>query len=71
MENQKYFKKVLKDFDKELKALQTAKSTEMVSVHERAIRPIFIELQLAVPRLGEDIFKASRERRRELSEGKK
>ena len=70
MENQKYFKSVLKDFDKELKAIQKAKSSEEISTHERAIRPIFAELQLAVPRLGNDIMKASRQRRRELAEEK-
>lgn len=70
MENQKYFKKVLKDFDKELKEIQKAKSSEAISVHERAIRPLFIELQLAVPRLGNDIRVAAKQRRREIAEGK-
>lgn len=66
-DNEKYFKTVLKDFDKEMKALKAAKNPADISYHERAIRPLFIEMQLALPRIEEDIIQASRSRRRELS----
>lgn len=70
MEDLKYFKKVLKDFEKEIKEIQKAKSSEMVSAHSRAARPLFVELQLAVPRLGNTIVETSRTRKKELAEGR-
>lgn len=70
MEDLKYFKKVLKDFEKEIKEMQKANTSELVSAHSRAAHPLFVELQLAIPRLGNTIVEISRERRRELSEGK-
>lgn len=70
MEREKYLKEVLKSFDAEMKGIKTAKNPGDVSYHERKIRPLLIELQLAVPMLDEDIVKASRQRRRELVEGK-
>lgn len=70
MEDLKYFKKVLKDFEKEIKEIQKSKSSEMVSTHSRLARPLFVELQLAVPRLGNTIVETSRVRKKELAEGK-
>ena len=66
----KYFKKVLKDFEKEIKEIQKANTSELVSAHSRAAHPLFVELQLAVPRLGNTIVEASRDRRRKLAEEK-
>ena len=40
MEDLKYFKKVLKDFEKEIKEMQKAKTSELVSAHSRARRGI-------------------------------
>lgn len=70
MEDLKYFKKVLKDFEKEIKEIQKANTSELVSAHSRAAHPLFVELQLAVPRLGNTIVEASRDRRRKLTEEK-
>lgn len=70
MEDLKYFKKVLKDFEKEIKEIQKANTSELVSAHSRAAHPLFVELQLAVPRLGNTIVEASRDRRRKLAEEK-
>ena len=69
MEAEKYFKKVLKDFDKELDSIRKAKNPGDISYHERAIRPLFIELQLALPRIETDIIDSARQRRRELTQG--
>ena len=68
MEREKYFKQVLKDFDKELYAIKKATSPNDISYHERMIRPLFIEMQLALPRIEDDIIKASRDRRRQLAQ---
>lgn len=68
MEREKYFKQVLKDFDKELNAIKKATNPNDISYHERMIRPLFIEMQLALPRIEDDIIKASRDRRRQLAQ---
>lgn len=70
MENEKYFKEILKRFDKQVKVLKSAKTPNDISTCEREIAPIMNELQMALPRLGDDIFKAARDRRKELLEGK-
>lgn len=69
MEHEKYFKQVLKDFDKELKAIKEANNTDDISYHERKIRPLFIELQLALPRIEADMLEASRIRRKQILRG--
>ena len=44
MENEKYFKEILKRFDKQVKALKSAKTPNDVSTCEREIAPIMNEL---------------------------
>lgn len=69
MKNEKYFKSVLKAFDSEIKAIKKATTTDEVTVHERRVMPLLTELQLAVPRLGEDVRDTVAERRKELKNG--
>ena len=68
MEKEKYLKEVLKAFDAEIKGIKEAKNPGDISYHERKIRPLLIELSLAVPMLEQDIIALSRQRRRELIE---
>lgn len=68
MEKEKYLKDVLKAFDAEIKGIKNAKNPGDISYHERKIRPLLIELSLAVPMLEQDIVALTRQRRRELSE---
>ena len=68
MEREKYLKDVLKAYDAEIKGIKNAKNPGDVSYHERKIRPLLIELSLAVPMLEQDIVALTRQRRRELSE---
>lgn len=68
MENEKYLKQIIKDFDKEIKAIKASKSTHEIADHQRAISPILIEMQLAVPRLGDDVHKLTREVRAKIAE---
>lgn len=70
MKNEKYFKEVLKRYDKKMKELKTAQNTSEVSHLERELMPLLTELQMALPRLGEDIFQTARDRRKEILEGK-
>lgn len=69
MENEKYFKSLLKAFDAEIKAIKKATTTNEVTVHERKIIPLMNELQLALPRLGNDAHDMGVKRRKELSSG--
>lgn len=69
MEKEKYLKDVLRAFDAEIKGIKEAKNPGDISYHERKIRPLLIELSLAVPMLEQDIIALSRQRRRELAEG--
>ena len=69
MDEYKYFKKIVSDFDKEIKAIQKAKNPDIISVHERSVLPILKEIQLAAPRLSNAVYKVSRQRRKEISRG--
>lgn len=66
MEREEYFKRVLKDFDATLDAIRNAKNLDEISENERKIRPLFIELQLALPMVENDILKVCQRRREEL-----
>lgn len=69
MENVKHFKAVLKGFDAEMKKMQKATTPQAVSDSERMLTKIVTEMQLVVPRFGEDVFAESRKRRNELLKG--
>lgn len=66
MENEKYFKSLLKKFDAEIKKMKAATTPNEVSYHERQALPLLTEMQLALPRLGNDLQAESRHRRSEL-----
>lgn len=68
MENEKYLKQIIKDFDKEMKAIKGAKNMDEVTEHQRALRPLLVEMQLAIPRLGDDVHKLARKTRQKLAE---
>lgn len=70
MKNEKYFKTVFKAFGAEIKAIKKATTTTEVTVHERKIMPLLTEMQLAIPRLGEDVRDVVAERRKELKNGR-
>jgi hypothetical protein len=66
MENLTYIKGVLERFEKLIDNVNNAKSSFDISEAERELGPIMKDLQLAVPRLGNDVAKLVRERRAEL-----
>lgn len=70
MKNEKYFKDVLRRYDKQVKELKAAKSPNEISRCERMLFPLLTEMQMALPRLGDDIFQLCRDRRKEILEGK-
>ena len=66
MENLEYIKGIIKRFDEQVANVKKAKTGEEISEAERELVPIMKDLQLAIPRLGNDISKLTRERRAEL-----
>lgn len=70
MENEKYLKSLLKRYDAEIKSIKTATTTSEISVHERRIMPLMNEMQLALPRLGNDAHDEAVKRRKELNSGR-
>jgi hypothetical protein len=66
MENLTYIKGVLERFERLIDNVNNAKSSFDISEAERELGPIMKDLQLAVPRLGNDVAKLVRERRAEL-----
>lgn len=66
MENLDYIKGVIKRFEKQVDAIKKAETSNEISEAERELVPIMKDLQLAIPRLGNDITKLTRERRMEL-----
>ena len=66
MENLDYIKSIIKRFEKQVDAINKAKTSNEISEAERELVPIMKDLQLAIPRLGNDITKLTRDRRMEL-----
>lgn len=66
MENLDYIKGILERFEKQVDIIKKAKTGNEISEAERELVPIMKDLQLAIPRLGDDVYKLSRERRVEI-----
>lgn len=66
MENLDYIKGVIKRFEAQVDAIKKAETSNQISEAERELVPIMKDLQLAIPRLGNDITKLARERRMEI-----
>lgn len=66
MENLDYIKGVIKRFEAQVDAIKKAETNNQISEAERELVPIMKDLQLAIPRLGNDITRLTRERRMEI-----
>ena len=66
MENLDYIKGVIRRFEAQVNAIKKAETSNQISEAERELVPIMKDLQLAIPRLGNDITKLTRERRLEI-----
>ena len=66
MENLEYVKGVIARFEKQVDNINKAKTSEEISEAERELVPIMKDLQLAIPRLANDITRLTRDRRAEL-----
>lgn len=65
-----YVKSLMTRIEKGVKAIEKAEIPREISEQERLIQPVLNELQMAAPRVWNDVSKASIERRREILEGK-
>ncbi len=70
MENLKYLKTLIKRIEDSGKVIAKAETSAEVSEQERLIHPVLKEMQMVTPRVWDDYIKATRDRRREISEGK-
>lgn len=70
MENLEYLKKLIKRIEDSVKIIKKAESPDQISEQERLIQPVLKEMQMATPRVWDDYIRATRDRRREITEGK-
>lgn len=61
-----YVKDLLKRVDAQFAAIKKASTPQEVSEQERLMFPVLKELQMAVPRIGDELMRASRDRRQEI-----
>lgn len=67
--NLEYVKELIKRYENSIKTIKNATDPADISEQERQIAPVLRELQMAVPRICDDLVKISRKRRQEISEG--
>lgn len=70
MENLEYLKKLIKRIEDSVKIVKKAESPDQISEQERLIHPVLKEMQMVTPMVWDDYIRATRDRRREISEGK-
>lgn len=70
MENLEYLKKLIKRTEDSVKIVKKAESPDQISEQERLIHPVLKEMQMVTPRVWDDYIRATRDRRREIAEGK-
>lgn len=70
MENIEYLKKLIKRIEDSVKIVKKAESPDQISEQERLTHPLLKEMQMVTPRVWDDYIRATRDRRREIAEGK-
>lgn len=66
MENLDYIKGVIKRFEAQVDVIKKAETSNQISEAERELVPIMKDLQLAIPRLANDITRLTSDRRMEI-----
>lgn len=61
-----YTKELIKRIEASLKKVKAAETPGDVSAQERAFYPVLREIQLVVPRIGDEFMRAGRKRRQEI-----
>ena len=70
MENLEYLKGLIKRIEDSVKAVKKAESPDQISEQERLTHPVLKEMQMVTPRVWDDYIRVTRDRRREITEGK-
>lgn len=70
MENIEYLKNLIKRIEDSVKIVKKAESPDQISEQERLTHPVLKEMQMVTPRVWDDYIRATRDRRREIAEGK-
>lgn len=70
MENLEYLKGLIKRIEDSVKAIKKAESPDQISEQERLSHPVLKEMQMVTPRVWDDYIRVTRDRRREIAEGK-
>lgn len=70
MENLKYLEDLIKRVKDSVKAVEKAESPDQISEQERLAHPVLKEMQMVTPRVWDDYIRVTRDRRREIAEGK-
>lgn len=66
----KYIKDILGRFEKALDNIESSEMPSEISKMEMECMRVINELQMAIPRIGNDLSATSRKRRQEIAEGK-
>jgi len=69
MQNIEHFDEIYAAFKTELEKLQESNNPQIISSQERMLWKLMIELRMTLPRLQNDVMKASRKRRNEIARG--
>jgi hypothetical protein len=70
MENLEYLKGLIKRIEDSVKIVKKAESPDQISEQERLTHPVLKEMQMVTPRVWDDYIRVTRDRRREIAEGK-
>lgn len=70
MQNLDYLKKLIKRLEATEKAIKKSETPNEVSEQERLVHPVLKEMQMVTPRVWDDFVRFTRERRKEIAEGK-
>lgn len=70
MENLEYLKGLIKRIEDSVKIVKKAESPDQISEQERLAHPVLKEMQMVTPRVWDDYIRVTRDRRREITEGK-
>ena len=70
MENIEYLKNFINRIEDSVKIVKKAESPDQISEQERLTHPVLKEMQMVTPRVWDDYIRATRDRRKEITEGK-
>lgn len=67
-DNLAYVKDLIKRYETAISAIKKTKDPTEITIQERKTAPVMNELQVAIPRIWDDLVRTSRKRRQEIKE---